>query len=126
MKMRALIQGWRKAWRQGDFPVYYVQIAPNKSEYAGDDLPRFWEAQTAAMGIKNTGMAVIDLGDLNQIHPTDKEDVGHGHVLWALAKTYGRDVAYSGPMRPNRWRWRAGKSGCILISPWGWPAGTGS
>ena len=47
----------------------------------------------------NTGMAVtIDIGDANDIHPKNKQDVGKRLALWALANTYGKDVVYSGPL----------------------------
>ncbi len=99
-KMKALIAGWREVWNQGDFPFYYVQIAP--FEY-GDEiatiLPIFWEAQAKALDIPHTGMAVIhDVGNLKDIHPRNKQDVGKRLALIALAKTYGQDtVVYSGP-----------------------------
>ncbi len=100
-KMEALIRGWRKIWAQGDFPFYYVQLAPFKYE-AGDALwlPEIWEAQTAALSIPHTGMAVtVDIGNLRDIHPRNKQDVGKRLALWALAKTYGRsDLVYSGPL----------------------------
>jgi len=47
----------------------------------------------------NTGMAVTtDIGDVADIHPTNKQDVGKRLALWALAKCYGRKVVYSGPI----------------------------
>jgi len=99
-KMKALIGGWRSVWKQGDFPFYYVQIAP--FSYGNEDpylLPSFWEAQAAALSIPNTGMAVInDIANLNDIHPKNKQAVGKRLALIALAQTYGRrDVVYSGP-----------------------------
>lgn len=99
-RMNALIGGWRKVWGQGDFPFYFVQLAPFHYEEAPDLLPRLWEAQTAALAVPNTGMAVIvDIGDLKDIHPKNKQEVGHRLALWALAKTYGKEgVEYSGPM----------------------------
>ncbi len=99
-KMQGLIRGWRKVWGQGDFPFYYVQLAPFR--YEGDPLmlPGIWEAQTAALSIPNTGMAVtVDIGNLRDIHPKNKQDVGKRLALWALAKTYGQsDLVYSGPL----------------------------
>lgn len=102
-KMKALINGWRKVWGQGDFPFYFVQLAP--FNYGGRDvtpffLPQIWEAQTATLALPNTGMAVTtDIGNLRDIHPRNKQDVGRRLALWALAKTYGReDVTYSGPL----------------------------
>ena len=97
-KMRALITGWRQIWNQDDLSFYWTQLAP--FTYGGDplQLPALWEAQTAAMSIPHTGMAVInDIGNLRDIHPKNKQDVGKRLALWALAKDYGKDVAYSGP-----------------------------
>ena len=62
-------------------------------------LPKLWEAQTAALSIPDTGMAVtIDIGNPTDIHPKDKQDVGKRLALWALAKTYGKQIVYSGPL----------------------------
>src|SRR5690606_20238129 len=103
-KMKALIQGWRAAWDQGEFPFYYVQLAPweyaAKYPGAADRLPLIWEAQTATLSFPNTGMAVItDVGDTKDIHPTNKQEVGRRLALWALAKTYGQtDLVHSGPL----------------------------
>ena len=102
-KMKALINGWREVWGQDDFPFYFVQLAP--FNYGGQDaspffLPEIWEAQTATLALPNTGMAVTtDIGNLKDIHPRNKQEVGRRLALWALAKMYGReDVTYSGPL----------------------------
>lgn len=98
-KMKALISGWRKVWGREDLPFYYVQLAPFK--YGGDptSLAGIWEAQAAALSIPNTGMAVtVDIGDVADIHPRNKQDVGRRLALWALAKTYGKELVYSGPL----------------------------
>ncbi len=109
-KMEALINGWRKVWNLGDFPFYYVQLAPYAYEYLPEEegigilddyrLPLIWEAQFDALRLPNTGMAVTtDIGDLYDIHPRNKRDVGYRLSLWALAKTYGwKDLVYSGPL----------------------------
>jgi sialate O-acetylesterase len=99
-KMKALIGGWRSVWHENDFPFLYVQLAPfhygNANPLA---LPLSWEAQTAALQIPNTGMAVTnDIGNVKDIHPKDKQDVGKRLALWALAKTYGKQIVYSGPL----------------------------
>ena len=107
-KMKALIGGWRKIWDEGDFPFYYVQLAPFKY-FSGNTrrapqagaLPEIWEAQTRALDIPNTGMIVTTdlVDDLKDIHPRNKQDVGKRLALVALNKTYGRkDLACSGPM----------------------------
>ncbi len=109
-KMEAMIRGWRGAWSQPDLPFYYVQIAPFRYGYewriqGGDvrdteHLPQIWEAQTAALEIPGTGMAVIsDITDLDDIHPRNKIEVGRRLALWARAKTYGEaGLVYSGPL----------------------------
>ena len=100
-KMRALIEGWRTVWGQGDFPFYFVQLAPfvYKNEHPAV-LAKIWEAQLqAAREIPNTGMVVTnDIGNVRDIHPRNKQDVGRRLALWALAKTYGRnETVCSGP-----------------------------
>ncbi|WP_240772824.1 sialate O-acetylesterase [Phragmitibacter flavus] len=100
-KMKALVGGWRKVWNQGEFPFYYVQIAPFL--YGQEDplvLPTFWEAQYAALEIPNTGIvSTMDIADLNDIHPKNKQDVGKRLALLALKGTYGREeVVASGPV----------------------------
>ena len=101
-KMQALIQSWRNVFLRPDAPFYYVQIAPYR--YGGDmveyTLPELWEAQTAALDIPYTGMAVIsDIVITNWLHPANKQDVGKRLALWALAKDYGQDdLVYSGPL----------------------------
>jgi sialate O-acetylesterase len=99
-RMKALIAGWRKVWGEGDFPFYFVQIAPWNYGDNPQNLARLWEAQTvAANTIPNAGMAVVnDIGDLRNIHPKDKQDVGHRLALMALARTYGQPgLVDSGP-----------------------------
>ena len=98
-RMRALIDGWRKVWGQGDFPFYFVQLAPFHG-YGGEALPLLWEAQTKSLTIPNTGMAVItDIGNVGDIHPANKQDVGRRLAQWALHDTYGRkEVVPSGPL----------------------------
>jgi sialate O-acetylesterase len=109
-KMEALIRGWRTAWGLGDFPFYYVQLAPFDYGYGGEKpvvdvpdflrLPLIWEAQANALRLPNTGMAVItDIGDLRDIHPANKRDVGYRLSLWARAKVYGeKTIVFSGPL----------------------------
>ncbi len=98
-RMKALLNGWRQLWGEGDFPFYFVQIAPFNYGGNPETTAELWEAQTAAQAIPNTGMVVVnDIGNLKDIHPTDKQDVGHRLALWALAKTYGEsNLVYCGP-----------------------------
>jgi sialate O-acetylesterase len=95
----AMIEDWRSLWQAGDFPFYFVQIAPYHygDEYTGAELR---EAQMLTLSrVRNTGMAVtMDIGNPNDIHPTNKRDVGRRLALWALAMDYGKEVVYSGPL----------------------------
>jgi sialate O-acetylesterase len=96
-----MIRKWREEWGQGDFPFGFVQLAP--FGYPGQN-PACWaelcEAQRMTLdAAPNTGMAVtVDIGDLKNIHPKNKQDVGRRLALWALAKVYGKDLVYSGPL----------------------------
>lgn len=99
-RMRALVAGWRERWNEGEFPFYFVQIAPYNYGDDPEKLAKLWEAQTvAADTIPRAAMAVVnDIGNLKDIHPTDKQDVGHRLALLALAKTYGqKNLVCSGP-----------------------------
>jgi sialate O-acetylesterase len=97
----AMIEAWRAEWKEGDFPFYFVQLAnfmdtkPSPSDSAWAELR---EAQSMTLKLPNTGEAVIiDIGEARDIHPKNKQDVGKRLALWALAKTYGKEVVFSGP-----------------------------
>jgi len=97
----AMIKDWRAQWGQGDFPFYYVQIAPYKYLDSNAPVSAFLrEAQMLTLkALPNVGMAVtMDIGEENDIHPKNKIDVGKRLARWALAKDYGKDMAYSGPI----------------------------
>ncbi|MFL5744291.1 MAG: sialate O-acetylesterase [Niastella sp.] len=91
----ALINSWRKEWNT-DFPFYFVEIAPHYQK-----IPEIREAQLYTYKtVSRTGLVVItDYGDSLNIHPRNKEVVGHRLALWALAKDYGKkEIVYSGPI----------------------------
>lgn len=97
----AMIRDWRQSWGRGDFHFLFVQLAnfkarqpePGESEWA-----ELREAQLMTLGLPNTGMAVtVDIGDADDIHPRNKQDVGRRLALWALASIHGHDVVHSGP-----------------------------
>jgi len=98
----AMIKNWREAWDEDNFPFLYVQLANFKAvnpEPTESDWAELREAQLMTLSTPNTGMAVIiDIGDANDVHPKNKQDVGKRLALWALAKTYGKDMVYSGPI----------------------------
>ena len=99
----ALITNWRQKWNQGDFPFLFVQLAnfmepkeqPVESEWA-----ELREAQRKTLEVPNTEMAVaIDLGEWNDIHPLNKEDVGKRLALGAEKLAYGnKEIVSSGPV----------------------------
>jgi sialate O-acetylesterase len=98
--MPGLAENWRAEWNIGDFPFYYVQIAPY--QYVNGSNSAFLrEAQLkASSAIPNFGMAcTMDVGEKHNIHPAAKEEVGERLAYLALAKTYGRKgFEYSGPV----------------------------
>jgi len=95
----AMIQDWRTRWELGDFPFYFVQIAPYRYGNDTGEAAELREAQTMTLSLPNTGMCVtMDIGNPADIHPTNKQTVGARLARWALARDYGRDVVPSGPM----------------------------
>jgi sialate O-acetylesterase len=105
----AMIADWRARWKQGDFPFFFVQIAPFNGQ-----PPEIREAQFLTLGkVKNTAMAVTtDVGNATDIHPNQKEPVGQRLALAARALTYGEKIEYSGPLYDS---W-AEKGGKIIIN----------
>jgi sialate O-acetylesterase len=107
-KMLLLINSWRNLWANQSLPFYYVQVVPYYYSKMHTTLvitpetePAFWEAQSVALKIPNTGMIVTtDLNDdVKNLHPPFKWEVGHRLALLALAKTYGqKKVIFSGPV----------------------------
>lgn len=97
-----MIRDWRRAWRLGDFPFLFVQLAnfmDAKPEPAEDAWAELREAQMMTLSLPKTGMAVtIDIGDAKDIHPRNKQDVGFRLALAALKMEYGQDVIHSGPL----------------------------
>ncbi|MCK5272711.1 MAG: hypothetical protein KAJ52_09030 [Sedimentisphaerales bacterium] len=96
----AMIRSWRQDWGRGDFPFLYAQIAPFQGYGKGGRVcPELQEAQSMALSLPNTGMAVTtDIGNIEDIHPRNKQDVGKRLALWAFSKAYGQSLVYSGPL----------------------------
>ncbi|QDH79179.1 sialate O-acetylesterase [Echinicola soli] len=102
-QMKALINGWRKAWDCKDLPFLYVQL-PNFMEVSESPQESNWavlreKQRTVAKDVSHTGMAVaIDAGEANDIHPLDKKTIGDRLALLAFALAYGeKDGPFSGP-----------------------------
>ena len=101
--MNGLIKNWRDEWGLGDFPFYFVQLAPNGSLGQGNGTSQAFlrEAQLRTMlSIENTGMAVtLDIGSTITNHPPEKLLIGKRLAYWALAKNYGfNGLPHSGPV----------------------------
>jgi len=97
----AMVTSWRAQWGQGDFPFYYVQIAPFWYGPKNSNSAFLREAQLQTMEtLKNSGMAVtLDIGDPNNIHPREKKTIGDRLAYWALANDYGiPNIETSGPI----------------------------
>jgi sialate O-acetylesterase len=95
-----LIRSWRDAWGE-DFSFYFAQIAPY--DYKDDNVAGAVVRDAELMTMKTvpgTGMAVTnDIGNLKDIHPHNKQEVGRRLALWALAHDYHRPkVVFTGPV----------------------------
>lgn len=105
IQLSLMIHDWRQRWGEGDFPFAWVQL-PNfhprttnvvETNYNNWCVVR--EGMLKTLAVNNTGMAItVDVGEANNIHPKNKQAVGHRLALWALAKVYGKDIPYSGPL----------------------------
>jgi len=91
-----LITDWRKRWGQ-DMPFAWVQL-PNWAKN-GEAWCIVQEGMLKTLKLPKTGMAItVDIGDANDVHPQNKEEVGRRLSLWALGSVYGKQVATSGPL----------------------------
>ena len=97
-----MIECWREKWNQPDLHFLFVQLAnfmkadeqPVESEWA-----ELREAQLLTLSLPNTGMAVTtDIGEAEDIHPKNKQDVGKRLALQALKNVYGKNVVHNGPV----------------------------
>lgn len=95
-----MINDWRERWKEGNFPFYYVQIAPFHYWGDGRESAALRDAQRTSLKLPNTGMVVtLDIGDTANIHPANKQEVGRRLALWALSNAYGENgIVYSGPL----------------------------
>jgi sialate O-acetylesterase len=92
-----LIQSWRKNWEE-EFPFLFAQIAPfNYGE--GDAGVKIRDAQRRVLDLPKTGMVMTsDIGNINDIHPRNKLDVGLRFANIALADVYGKDLKAHPPL----------------------------
>jgi sialate O-acetylesterase len=100
--MPLMIEDWRFHFQNPDMAFLIVQLAnfmqpsPEPAQSAWAELR---EAQLKSLEVANTGMAVaIDIGEADDIHPRNKQDVGYRLSLWARKLVYGEDIVSSGPL----------------------------
>ncbi len=97
----AMIKNWRDKFNNEDMPFLFVQLAnymESCKEPCESDWAKLREAQSMALSLPNTGMAVtIDIGDADNIHPKNKQDVGYRLSLTARKIAYHEDIIHSGP-----------------------------
>lgn len=100
----SMIEGWREQWGY-EFPFLFVQLANymyDKEEPADYAWAELREAQTMALSLPKTGMAIaIDIGNPDDIHPRNKQDVGKRLALAAKKVAYNQDIVHSGPVYNN-------------------------
>lgn len=96
----ALIQSWREAWQHKSLPFYFVQLA--RFGGANGAWADVREAQTKALDLPHTGMAVaMDVGESEDIHPRDKKTVGERLARLAKNRLYGVPCEDQGPQFLN-------------------------
>ena len=103
LQLATMISNWRQLWGGSEFPFAWVQLPnfrePQKQPVETSGWVIVQEQMLKSLALKNTGMAVtVDVGEANDIHPKNKQDVGKRLALWALAAVYGKDLVFSGPL----------------------------
>ena len=115
-QFQSMITRWRTLWNQEDAPFLFVSLAsfraaqetPGESNWA---ILR--ESQAAAMELPNVGQAItLDIGEADDIHPGNKQDVGVRLALWARNLIYGDQIVHSGPIYRNH----TIENGTVVIS----------
>lgn len=115
----AMIHAWRSAWGQGDFPFLFVQLAPFESQeqIAFPPEGEWAEMREAQLLVSKTApnmtmVVTTDVGERHNIHPRNKEPVGHRLALAARAMVYGEKIVSSGPA----YRSMTVKDSCAVLS----------
>jgi sialate O-acetylesterase len=112
---KLMIDDYRLKWKQAQLPFYFVQLSSiDTIKYKGHLWPQFRNEQREMLQlISNSGMAVCsDIGAKDDVHPTNKKDVGERLARWALNKTYHQNIIPSGPL-PLTAKYNNGK---VIIS----------
>jgi sialate O-acetylesterase len=116
-RFRSMVRGWRAAWGAPDLPFLWVQLAAFRAPPVSPEDTGHWptvrEGQSSALSLPHTAEVVaLDVGDAEDIHPGDKQTVGHRLALAARALVYGEGgVVHSGP----RYRSHRAEDGRVTI-----------
>lgn len=101
-QFQSMITRWRDLWQHEDAPFLFVSLAsflPAQEKPGESDWAILRESQSAALSLPNVGQAItLDIGEADDIHPRNKQDVGYRLALWARSLTYGNQVVPSGPL----------------------------
>ena len=117
---KLMIDDYRTKWKQPQLPFYFVQLSSiDTIKYKGQFWPQFRDEQRKMLQlIPNSGIAVCsDIGAKDDVHPTNKKEVGERLARWALNKTYKQKIVPSGPL-PLKAIYTKGK----VIVPFGYMA----
>ena len=99
-----MIEDWRTRWDRPDLPFGVVQltsyVTPPRVPRADGSWPELRESQLrVTQNLPNTGLIVtIDIGNPTDVHPLNKQDIGHRLALWAMDTVYDRNIVSSGPV----------------------------
>lgn len=102
-QLRTLVADWRTRWGQPDLPFAWVQLPCFRAAQQAPSETSGWvlvqDGMRRALDIPHSGMAItVDLGEPQDIHPRNKQDVGSRLAQWALAAVYDRDLVAMGPV----------------------------
>jgi len=106
-QFQSLITRWRQQWGRESAPFLFVSLAsflPELQHPEESDWAILRESQASALTLPNVGQAItLDIGDADDIHPRNKQDVGYRLSLWARHLVYQEDLVYSGPLYSDHW-----------------------
>ncbi len=103
-RMEALVRGWRGAWGMPDMPFYFTQMqcyGPADPDDIGMADIRQAQHEFFTNNRDHVGMVVQtdhNPASTKAIHYSNKLHPGMRLARWALAKDYGRDIAFTGPI----------------------------
>jgi len=117
LQLKTMILNWRRDWANDKMPFLWVQLpnfkTPQSEPVETDGWVIVQEQMLKTLAVPDTGMAItIDVGEANDIHPKNKQDVGKRLALWALGTPYQKEIVYSGPIYESMEK----KNGAIVIT----------